>query len=255
MPAPVDLTGKVFGKLVVARYAGTHRYAGTPKARFWWCACRCGREESVYQKFLANGRITSCQICRRGPCVVCGGEITRQTKSNTCSDACRTEHKRDYWRQHYHVLVDRNPEYNQQRVMVLKDRLAHDPDLAAVVRERDRAAKRRYIMDHPELAEKRSVYQQEHYEKNREAILERRRQRLALLPDEQIQELKERAREQGRTWRRAWREQIAQDPELYADYLRYQRAARRKHYAQKALADVMKTTQTLKDMIDEPDKR
>lgn len=56
MPAPLDLTGLVFGRLTVLRRAGRSR-RGT---RLWLCVCRCGSQTLVEAANLKSGNTTSC---------------------------------------------------------------------------------------------------------------------------------------------------------------------------------------------------
>jgi hypothetical protein len=59
----LDLTGKIFGKLVVIRFAGTPwpRYGA-----MWRCRCACGRVVDVRSDNLLTGNSRSCGCGRRG---------------------------------------------------------------------------------------------------------------------------------------------------------------------------------------------
>ena len=61
MPAPIDLTGKRFGRLVVLRLAP--KEGG--RERRWICRCDCGSETSPTSKNLKSGNTASCGCLRR----------------------------------------------------------------------------------------------------------------------------------------------------------------------------------------------
>lgn len=54
----MDLTGKRFGKLTVAKEAG--RYAKDKYIKMWICQCDCGNEHITRQDSLQAGRVKSC---------------------------------------------------------------------------------------------------------------------------------------------------------------------------------------------------
>lgn len=56
MPAPLELSGLVFGRLTVLRPAGS-----SPRgSRLWLCVCRCGTERKVLAHHLKSGNTRSC---------------------------------------------------------------------------------------------------------------------------------------------------------------------------------------------------
>lgn len=55
MPKTIDLTGQVFGRLVVLRQDGVHR-----KQRAWLCWCECGGEKRTTGTELRRGETRSC---------------------------------------------------------------------------------------------------------------------------------------------------------------------------------------------------
>lgn len=58
----IDLTGKVFGRLTVKKYAGN----GVRGMAIWWCECSCtGRMVSVKGKNLIAGLSESCGCIRK----------------------------------------------------------------------------------------------------------------------------------------------------------------------------------------------
>ena len=60
MPAPIDLAGKVFGKLTVIRLAPP----GKRKDRYWECRCQCGNVSIHTGADLRSGRTNSCGCSR-----------------------------------------------------------------------------------------------------------------------------------------------------------------------------------------------
>jgi len=59
MPAPVDLTGRRFGKLVVLKLGARRN-----EARVWICLCDCNTTTSVIGRNLGNGHTRSCGCAR-----------------------------------------------------------------------------------------------------------------------------------------------------------------------------------------------
>lgn len=57
MPKLIDLTNKIFGKLIVIKRDTTNTKEGKPK---WLCQCECGNIISVAGKDLRNGHTKSC---------------------------------------------------------------------------------------------------------------------------------------------------------------------------------------------------
>lgn len=52
----IDLTGQIFGNLVVLKYSGPHKKGGSN----WRCRCSCGKETIVRATRLKNGMTKSC---------------------------------------------------------------------------------------------------------------------------------------------------------------------------------------------------
>ncbi|ENE6639052.1 hypothetical protein ABNR98_004461 [Salmonella enterica] len=173
MPAAKDLTGSVYGKLSVIRKVG---YASDSKhSSVYLCYCECGRYEEISQLKLPHNASQSrkrgirynCTVCMRGPCVVCGRPIERETKGNTCSETCKQYKDRAVWLKHYSKAVNQDPEFNHRRHLAEVARMNEDPAYAERVRERRRKANLRYAKK-PEIKEKRKEYHQQWYEKNKE---------------------------------------------------------------------------------------
>jgi len=55
-----DLTGRVFGRLIVVSLHGTRRYPSVGSRRYWLCRCECGNETIVAGNNLRGGHTTSC---------------------------------------------------------------------------------------------------------------------------------------------------------------------------------------------------
>ena len=61
MKTAKDLTGKVFGKLIVIKKVGTDKKYNTQ----WLCKCECGNEKIVARDKLIIGHTTSCGCARK----------------------------------------------------------------------------------------------------------------------------------------------------------------------------------------------
>lgn len=56
MPPPLELTGRVFGRLTALRRAGRSPHG----RRLWLCVCRCGEQSLVEASKLKSGNTQSC---------------------------------------------------------------------------------------------------------------------------------------------------------------------------------------------------
>ena len=243
MPAPSDLTGQHFGQLIVVSDAGFQRH-GKKNVHYWWCECTCGRQTCERQDFLRNGRVTACPVCRRGPCIICGGEITEGgPQTNTCSQQCHIEKRRRTDLRCYAKAVAEDPEYNTRRWQERKAKMQQDGTWEDYL-AKDRAYKRKR-RNNPSTREAMQQRAAAHYHRNRDKILQQRRTRWNALTPEERREKIQRAREQGRQWRQQWRAEIKADPQRYKDYLDYQREAGRKHYARQTLREMLDIGQKL----------
>jgi len=54
---PIDLTGRVIGRLTVIRMVGS-------RPRMWLCMCECGTEKTIKSSHLLNGSVNSCGCWR-----------------------------------------------------------------------------------------------------------------------------------------------------------------------------------------------
>lgn len=61
MPAPIDLTGQVFGKLTVLELIPQEPFPnGRPRPRLWLCECDCGNKKDARIDNLRSGITTHC---------------------------------------------------------------------------------------------------------------------------------------------------------------------------------------------------
>jgi hypothetical protein len=60
----MDLTGERYGRLVVMRSDGVHRYPSGQTARWWMCQCDCGNLARVRDRTLRSGLTRSCGCLR-----------------------------------------------------------------------------------------------------------------------------------------------------------------------------------------------
>lgn len=62
---PIDLEGKIFGRLTVLKFIGHRLIGGKVKKRVYLCQCSCGNTCEVLAEHLRNGKIRSCGCLRR----------------------------------------------------------------------------------------------------------------------------------------------------------------------------------------------
>lgn len=121
MVAPLDLTGRRFGSLVVL--------ARGPKVKWgrwqssWHCRCDCGAIITVPQQRLPHRdsipehhRITACDACRSKPCLICGTAIPPSSSAVTCSIDCRAEHRRQQFTEWYQAKRTTDPEWRERQM-------------------------------------------------------------------------------------------------------------------------------------------
>ena len=103
------------------------------KTKIWRCQClRCGREEDIlqyklpYTEFNKKRRDVryACIVCKRGACVVCGGEILTDKYHRVCSDDCWRQRYLQAARNQYYKMLEKYPDYVQQQEQNRKNRLA-----------------------------------------------------------------------------------------------------------------------------------
>jgi len=76
MPAPIDITGQRFERLVALECLGSNNHG----KRMWRCLCDCGKEIITSLGSLKSGHIVSCG---------CYGK-ERRKRANTTHDMCKT---------------------------------------------------------------------------------------------------------------------------------------------------------------------
>lgn len=116
-----------FGQLTAYLVVGTVRH-GRNNVNIWECQCDCGRIINVDQNSLFKLAVPACKVCRRGPCVVCGSDITNEEyslKRNTCSDECWRENRRIKQRASYKIRASKDPDFHKKHYQAA---LARDPD-------------------------------------------------------------------------------------------------------------------------------
>lgn len=87
MPAPLDLTGRTFGRLTALARAGRRG-----RAVLWQCACACGRETLATTGNLTSGASTSCGCKRRESVRQLGLANRKAVKARRKSKAKRSRH-------------------------------------------------------------------------------------------------------------------------------------------------------------------
>ncbi len=247
MPARLHLTGTHFGHLSVLHAGEVRMYGGKP-VQFWVCQCdKCQRIEEIPQTKLVG--LDCCTVCRRGPCVACGGEVPdSRPRSDTCCESCHQQRKREIWNKNYSKLVSDNPEFNKKRVESMRERRAEDPVYAAHVKELSRAADRRYF-DKPGNRERAAEYGAQWYADNKAAIqAERKRIYASLTPAEQAV-IREERRNYQREYKRRYREWLKANPTELAQHQERYREWANEYARLHALSDLRIAAQSLQDKL------
>lgn len=142
-----DLIGYRRGSLVVTAFSRGGLYAGQP-ASFWQCLCeRCGRTVELPRVRITSAKKSHgcCDICYRGGCWVCGGQVTDgKTLKRLCSTECR-----DLWVAHRHRkniadLQAENPNFYAERYQRMKQNHAKDEAARENYNESQRRAALKY---------------------------------------------------------------------------------------------------------------
>lgn len=257
MPAPLDLTGRRFGRLTVIAAHGRVTFGREQTA--WLCRCDCGAEMTVPQdrlphsEYLVRNRpramVRACPECLRKPCAVCGEPVPAGSKSTCCSPACRKAQTRAIGRLSKRKWTAADPERARRTYADYKARAAQDPVLAARRAEQQKAAQARRQARRdadPALREAERQRLRAHYAAHAAEIQARRRARLDALAPEQLARWLERMRAYGRAYRRQWREELRANPERHRKYLDLMREYRRRY----ALAELLGVAQTLTDTLE-----
>jgi len=79
MSKPIDLAGRIFGRLTVVGYSHSNS-----SGRFWNCRCECGNEKIVKSIYLLSENTKSCGCLRSGPTSLFykHGHINRNTDND-----------------------------------------------------------------------------------------------------------------------------------------------------------------------------
>ncbi len=222
MPAPVDLTGRVLGRLTVVGRAGSVRFGRLMSG--WLCRCECGAEE-VYPlarlpyRLNMNPRhvVAACRACRSTACLACGKPIPPRAGGGTaCSRACRLNlqktRSRDWYAAHAYRHKKRTAANAKARLAVLRERARTDPAAAEKLKAAERRRwerKRERMRTDPAYRERVRRQTAATYARHAERIQRERRDRLDRLTPEQLADWLERARLYGRRYRRRWRAELA----------------------------------------------
>lgn len=218
MPAPLNLTGRRFGKLLVLSQGSTLvSPSGKSRTTTWHCRCDCGREETIVERRLPHtatnaarsDSVDECQHCRsQRTCLSCKKQFVSVRYVSTCSPDCDAELTRQRDRDFKRGLAAADPNYHKRIHAAKMQRVASDPAAAArhVESESRRVARKAARMSTDlEYAERVREQARRRYAERAEEIQSRRKARLAELSPEQRAELADAARETGRLWREQWR--------------------------------------------------
>ena len=72
--APLELTGRRFGRLLVMEQAPRPIRFGSPPGTYWFCWCDCGQNRIVLGRSLVTGGTQSCGCLRREILIARRGE-------------------------------------------------------------------------------------------------------------------------------------------------------------------------------------
>lgn len=261
MPAPLDLTGQRFGKLLVLNSTGRKRETLSKEALLWLCQCDCGRQEEIPQlyipstpsKALRRGAKWACSVCSRGRCEICNGEILTDQFLGVCSQVCHYERRRLNYRNHYYRLVEKNPNLNKERWEKKMLRLESDPDLKEQFLEKERL---RDALRRQNDSEAMNAAARERYWKRRDEVIARRKALYDQNHELRLEWQREYWKEHGHKYltRRAERINAMTDEEREAHYQAVNARAREFYRLRKqrlALEELAKVGNKLKDLNDE----
>lgn len=178
--------GQTHGALTVVKEGPVKR-----KVKHWWCRCgQCGREE-----LIPSSRLTvmdRCTVCRRGPCVVCGGEILTG-RSTACSPVCLKIKTRAKNNRSRAKRLFENPDFYREAYQAVKS----DPRQEKLLQERRQRAndRRRGSSDQ---RRQNAAY----YAAHRDAIARRHQHWRETLQPERLLQLRKRRAEYSRDYRR-----------------------------------------------------
>lgn len=224
MPAPLDLSGHRFGKLVAIQRA-RERNSRTA----WLCMCDCGTETLVPVSRLSsvsdnNPRaIRACERCRSRRCKVCGRPFLTPGSTATCGDeTCRLTNRRAVNTEALARSEIREPGINRRRGQDYWARVKADPVRLTLKQEREREEARARRAATP-ISIKRAKARAE-YAIYREAISE---------------------------YRKRWKEEMT--PKQREEFLKRGRASQQKRRARFAISKLMSTSRILLKIKDRED--
>lgn len=246
MPPPLDLAGRIFGRLTVVERAGRVKFGSWQPA--WLCRCDCGAEIVVPQGRLPHRDtipqghvIDACLACRGRPCKVCGANIPLAGGGHgrrvTCSAACEEVHRKRQGRENWHARIARDPSLTARMNSRRLERAAADPEYARRLREwEERRQQRRCERKRtdPEYAARLRAAARATYARHAERIQAERRARLDSLSPEERDEWCRRARRYARDWRRKHLAELKADPDAHRKFLDVVNECKRQRYALKS---------------------
>jgi hypothetical protein len=269
MPAPVDLTGRVFGDLEVIRKVGRDESIKTVSHSWiWLCHCRkCGRDEEITQGLIPytpnlakKSKLAryACTICMRGPCEICGAEIEDGTYVGVCSESCYLERRRKNFRNYHYRQLEEDPDYWKKTAAQKLAKLDCDPEKKERFLQKDRERNRKYRDLNRDAINARA---RESYARTRDEVIARRKKRLAAMSAEERLMLEINQRQYAIEWwskngKRVLKERKDRLRNMSADererYVRqrreYNRERRLIRDAEKALSDLMSIGEQLNEL-------
>jgi len=252
MGKPIDYTGETFGRLFVAGLDHRGVYGGKP-CNFWLCHCECGRKEVIPQSKLISHKRRECAVCQRGPCVVCGKPIENdRPNSTTCSEECHQEHRRRSDNLSKAKAYARDPHASRQKQAEKMSSIKADPEKYAAWLEKEKLRSR----SRRNSPEKNILNRQarERYQKNKSAILSKRRERWDSLSEDEKQARLDRQREMNSRWyqqnKDAVRRRNREKWDNMSDDERKSAIARFRAYARKAARKKMAAVHSDEDLYD-----
>lgn len=230
MPAPLELTGRRFGRLLVqGRDDDVISSTGKSRRAAWQCLCDCGNTEVLTQdKLLARGYV-ECAQCRQHNCVVCGAKVPLDRgHKNTCCDAHEAEKIRAVQMEHYYRTMTADPEHNQKARAAQRARAEKDPAYAqlraAQLAEQERRRWERKKADPAALASE-SQRRRAWYAANADRVQAKRRERVEAMSPEEYERWAEIQRAGARRYYERNRDDLAwlaRRREYMREYLRQQ---------------------------------
>lgn len=150
MPAPLDLTGRRFGRLVVLTRGERVKWGRWQSS--WLCRCDCGAQLAVPQNRLphratipASHRIEACDDCRAHPCAVCGTPIPPPSTSATCSAECAAERRRGYDREWKRAHPPSGDAIRARTARARQKRAQMTPEEREIEKQADNERKRAWV--------------------------------------------------------------------------------------------------------------